>query len=153
MNDDQFNEFLSACCDALEQKQAIINAHYALAEQHRWRLDQDQQQLVFLNANGEITLRFLITPIGTYSARAESWKWAWANPFIAADLQKKSAALKTLYEKTDFELFIDADDFPADAGMAWELAAAAVQHLGAAGCYRAPNQDTYLFLALEKIAP
>jgi hypothetical protein len=150
MNEEEFFQLLEQCSEELRHKQAIVEAQYGLRHLNRWHLDQNQQALLFLNTEGKVSTQFPVTPIGTYSSSKETWKWAWANPFIAKPLQEKAAPLKALYEKTDFELFTDKEEFSVDEGMAWELAAISVQHLNAIGCYRAPNKETFLFLALEK---
>jgi hypothetical protein len=43
------------------------------------------------------------------------------------------------------------ETFAADEAMAWELAAMAVAHLSAAGCYRGPSGHLHVFLAIESI--
>ena len=106
--------------------------------------------LCFMSQDGREQLRFRVTPIGTYASAQETWKWAWANAKLPQVVRERAELLKTLRERTDYDCFADAEAFTADDIMAWELAAAAVESLDALGCYRAPNRDTWLFLALEE---
>lgn len=149
MTEQEFEAFLADCSQELKEKQADAEARYGLAGMSRWSLDEQQHVLSFMNADGRAAVRFSVTPIGTYSVRQENWKWAWANPHLKAAFREKAEALKALQVVTDFDFFAEADAFVADEVMAWEMAAIAVQHLGAMACYRAPNQDTWLFLALD----
>lgn len=150
MNDEQFDQLLRACSQTLTAKQALLESHYGLAGMARWSFDRARQALDFHAADGSRRVSFAVTPIGTFSATQETWKWAWANGHLEQPLRDKAAAFKELAGRTDYDLFTDAEAFQVDAGMAWELAALAVEHIDAIGCYRAPNRDTWLFLALEQ---
>lgn len=148
MTENEFDTLLASCMAELDRRQAVLEAQYNVSKMNRWSLDHHSGLLDFFDAAGIHRLRFPTTPIGTWASRQETWKWAWANTHIDADWRHKAAPLKALAAQTDFELFQEADTLAADESMAWELTAIAVRHLGAQGCYRAPNHDTYLFLAL-----
>lgn len=151
MNEDDFDQFVETCLQELKAKQATLEAQYGLGGMGRWHIDQDQQSLDFFDASNELKIRFSVTPIGSFAANTETWKWAWANPHIKPAMREKAATLKTLHDKTEYDLFKDDGMFESDMVMAWELAAMAVNHLGALGCYKAPNQETHLFLALDAV--
>lgn len=151
MNDEEFDAFLASCCQALAVKQAELDGRYGLTAQRRWHFDDHEGVLIFFGDDGRAQLRFAVTPIGTYAANQETWKWAWANGHIEQPLRDKAQALQGLFGVTDYECFIEAEPFAVDEGMAWELAAAAVHQLGALGCYRAPNREIQLFLALDRL--
>ena len=150
MNEEQFEAFIADCAQALQAKQALLQSQFGLDRFSRWQLEQDSSVLCFLSPDGREQLRFRVTPIGTYASAQESWKWAWANNKLPQPVRERSERLKALRERTDYDCFADAEAFTADDTMAWELAAAAVESLDAMGCYRAPNRDTWLFLALEE---
>lgn len=149
MNEDEFEAFLEASTAALQQKQEALEKQYSLSKMGRWTLDHHEGHLDFLDELGRRKLRFVTTPIGTFASKRESWKWAWANDKIEKPWRERADKLRSLYEKTEYDLFREEDEFAVDEVMAWELAAMAVAHLGALGCYRAPNRDVLLFLALE----
>lgn len=153
MDEIAFDRFLAGCTAALEQKQADLRVEHGLDEHCRWLFDEHEGILSIRGGDGRQRVRFAVTPIGTFSSTQESWKWAWANGHLHPPLRDRAAALKALHERTDYDCFIDAEPFPADVGMAWELAAAAVEELGALGCYRAPHRETWLFLALDRVLP
>lgn len=150
MNEAEFDQLLLDCSEALKTKQARLESHFGLGSMGRWFFDQHRGALDFFAADGARQVSFSVTPIGTYSTTQDTWKWAWANGHLEQPLRDKAAAFKELAERTDYELFADAEPIQVDAGMAWELAALSVAHIDAIGCYRAPNRDTWLFLALEQ---
>ncbi len=150
MNDEQFEAFIADCAQALQAKQALLQSQFGLDRFSRWQLEQDSSVLCFMAQDGREQLRFRVTPIGTYASAQETWKWAWANSKLPQATRERAERVKVLRERTDYDCFADAEAFTADDTMAWELAAAAVESLGALGCYRAPNRDTWLFLALEE---
>ncbi len=151
MTEEEFDRLLLDCAQELKHKQALLDEHYALSHLGRWQLDQEKGILAFFDTDGSHRVSFAVVPIGTFSTAMETWKWGWANSHLPQSLRAKAEPLKAIYERTDFDLFVNPEEFSVDEGMAWELAAIAVRHLGAIGCYRARNQQTYLFLALEEI--
>lgn len=150
MNEAEFDRFMADCVARLQHKQDALQASHGLSRHERWHFDEHTGVLSFLDAGGEASLRFATTPIGTFSSTQETWKWAWANGHVHLPLRQRAEALKNLAGRTDYQCFIDEDAFAVDAGMAWELAAAGVEQLGALGCYRAPHRETWLFLALDE---
>lgn len=149
MNADEFDAYLAACTQALEDKQAQLVAAQGDFSSLSWKLDATLQTVSFSDAAGE-RLRFRITALGTYAAAQETWKWAWANTKLPTSARDSAAVLKGLQAVTDYACFIDDEAFAADEGMAWEMAAAGVAYLRADGCFRARNRDTWLFIALHR---
>ena len=149
MNDVEFDEFLAVCAQRLAAKQALIMAEVADFASLSWQLDAGVSELILRDGQGP-RVRFAVTPIGTFAAAQESWKWSWANSKLPQAARTRAEALKGLEAITDYTCFAEMDAFAVDEGMAWELAAAAVDCLQADGCYRARNRDTWLFLALYR---
>lgn len=152
MTELEFDAFLADCATALQTRQAALEAEHGLSRMTRWQFDEHDGTLTFFR-DGRAHLCFEVTPIGTWSSTQDSWKWAWANGHLHEPLRSRALPLRALREHTDYDCFAEAEPFPADEVMAWELAAAAVAELGALGCYRAPNRETWLFLALDARRP
>lgn len=151
MNEAHFESYLVACTQALAAKQAAIIAEHADFAELSWQLDAAVTHMRFRDGAGE-RLRFGVTAIGTFAAAQETWKWAWANSKLPQDARERAEVLKNLQADTDYDCFTDAEAFAVDDAMAWELAAASVAYLGADGCFRARNRDTWLFLALHRLS-
>lgn len=149
MTEVEFDALLQRCSEALKAKQADLETRYGLSRMSRWQFDPHRSALDFFADDGSRQVSFTVTPVGTYSTTQDSWKWAWANGHLEQPLRDKAAAFKALAASTGYDLFADAEPIQVDAVMAWELAGLAVAHIDALGCYRAPNRETWLFLALE----
>lgn len=153
MTDEDFEAFREEACDELRVKQASLQAAYQLGTHGRWWFDQEAETLQFFDAQDRLRLEADVIHIGSYSRRSDTWLWAWANVSLLPKLRAKAETLRALESTTGYELFGDADTFEVDEPMAWELAAIAVKHLAAMGCYRAPNADESClsFLALVEL--
>ena len=141
MIDEEFYAFIDAAYAELEQKQAALGAQYGLGNSAgRWWFDQASSTLQFFDAADQLEMSADVIDIGSYSATANSWKWAWANEAVLPALRQRAEKIKTLEDITGNTLFGFAHIFEIeDEAMAWEFAAMAVQHLAALGCYKAPS--------------
>ncbi len=154
MNDDEFEIFLTSANDELTTKQALLTKTYGLGKHKRWMFENDEQaKLQFFNADDRLVLTADIVDIGSYSPGANTWKWAWAYESIKPVLKEQSLRIKELEEITDLVVFGEEKAFEADEYFAWELAAMAVKHLNALGCYRAFSaaRNVYMFFAIVAV--
>lgn len=153
MDDDEFEAFRAEAYDELQAKQASLQTVYNLGALGRWWFDQEAQTLQFFDAQDRLRVEADVIHIGSYSRRSDTWLWAWANVSLLPKLRARAETLRALESMTGSSLFGEADTFEVDEPMAWELAALAVKHLEAMGCYRAPNADESClsFLALVQL--
>ncbi|MBB2484506.1 hypothetical protein H5407_04615 [Mitsuaria sp. WAJ17] len=153
MNEEAFEAFRAEANEELQAKQASLQAVYNLSAHGRWWFDQEAETLQFFDAQDRLRVEADVIHVGSYSRRSDTWLWAWANVSLLPKLRAKAEALRALESATGYAVFGEADTFEADEPMAWELAAIAVKHLDAMGCYRAPNADESClsFLALVEI--
>ncbi|WP_297571708.1 DUF6882 domain-containing protein [uncultured Deefgea sp.] len=157
MTDDEFYAFIDASFAELEQKQAMLSASYSLGSGlGRWWFDQANGKLQFFDAADQLEVEVEVIEIGSYSAKNNTWKWAWSNAAGLPALRERSAKIKELATLTGNALF----DFDyvfeiGDEAMAWELTAMAVHLLGALGCYKAAttNNGDATFLAIMALKP
>ncbi|MFK7699820.1 DUF6882 domain-containing protein [Pseudomonas caspiana] len=95
-----------------------------------------------------------ILDIGSFAPKRLSWKWAWSNPTVLEESRERVLPIKELQAILGVGLFGDEEAFSIeDEAMAWELAAIAVHHLNALGCYRAPTppDGPTIFLAITEL--
>ena len=155
MQDDarRFAALAASAYAELEDKQKRLETEYGIGTFARWHYDMDTALLRFFDADGRARLVAEFIDIGSFARQSHSWKWAWANQHVPPELREKASKLHALCASTGLAIFHQADAFETDEVTAWELAAIAVKHLGALGCYRAPATDggLYLFLALMSI--
>jgi hypothetical protein len=153
MNDDEFGCFLDEATEELRQKQDSLTTQHGFGSYSRWWFEQETQVLQFFDERDALRLEADIIDIGSFSPQSNTWLWAWANVSVLPALREKSGKIKELEAVTGYALFGDANTFEADGPMAWELAALAVKHLGAMGCYRAPSSTggPHSFLAIMSV--
>lgn len=154
MTDDEFDQFLIQAKAELDRKQHALEQNHQLGGYAQWAFEQHEGRLQFLDAHGAIKVSADVILIGSFVAASSSWRWAWANETILPNLRAQSAVLKALAQHTGMDLFAQHQTFAIDGeGMAWELAAMAVKHLGALGCYRGPsaNGQVAVFFAMMAV--
>jgi hypothetical protein len=152
MTEEEFDSFLQLAMAELQKKQDQLATDFGLGSFSRWWFDQKSETLQFFNQSGSVVLEASIIDIGSYAAISNTWKWAWSNDSILPALRAKADCLKELEDITGYEIFGNDQPIEVDEPMAWELAAIAVKHLGALGCYRAPmTTGPRTFLALMSI--
>lgn len=158
MTDEEFYAFMDSTFAELEQKQVALSESYGLGNgAGRWWFDQASSKLQFFDAADQLEAEADVINIGSYSAKASSWKWAWCNEAVLPAQQERAAKLKELEELTGIALFgLDHVFEIGDEAMAWELTAMAVHYLKALGCYKAQSTDENTpatFLAIMSITP
>jgi hypothetical protein len=150
MTEAGFEQLVAKWLEDLRAKQATLENVYGLGRFDRYDRDGDEGVIRFSNANEDKVLVARATDIGSFSCKTRTWMWAWANESVSEEGRAKSARIKTLADLTGFDLFrepqLDADEY-----LAWELAAIAVHHLGAIGCYRAPSDQLWIFLTIDDL--
>jgi len=155
MTDEEFDAFLEVATDELKQKQSELQIEHGIGTYDRWCYEQATSKLQFYNADNHQVLEAETIDIGSYSPKSNSWKWAWSNESVLPLLRKHSEIFKELEGITGYDIFGREYAFEIeDENMAWELAAFAVKHIGALGCYRAPASKEggpTSYLAITKI--
>jgi hypothetical protein len=153
MNDNEFEVFLTSANSELKTKQAQLVEEYGFGSHKRWMYENDKNILQFFNADDSLALEAQIIDIGSYSPSASTWKWAWAYENISPAMKEESLRFKELEEMTDLIVFGEKEPFEADEYLAWELAAMAVKHVDALGCYRAFSsaRNVNMFFAIMAV--
>ncbi|HEY4079680.1 MAG TPA: hypothetical protein VGM81_03215 [Burkholderiaceae bacterium] len=154
MSDDEFQQFIDSCVAELQAKQEGLPT-YGIGSFERWDFNQHDGKLRFTSAAGTTGVVAEVLIIGTYSLKAESWKWAWANDSMLTEIRTKATVFKELAAVTGLDFFEDADPLEIDPATAWETVAMCVKHVGALGAYRGPSSDGRLvtMFAITRIAP
>ncbi len=120
----------------------------------RWDYEQKTERLVFSNPkdgppDAQISLR--IQMIGSLSTRSGTWMWAWHNPTTREALTKDAEAVRAFGVMHGIAE-LTTPLWKADEADGWTMTALAVHLCGAIGAYRAPADNTFIYLALYEIA-
>lgn len=150
MTDEQFDAFVAQTYNEMQKKQDKLIREQGLGTYKSFWFNQLTSTLQFKDEADIIKVEALVTPIGTFSHKSNTWQWVWANPSFVEPLRLKAERLKQLKELTGFDIF-EMPMISADEQMAWELTAMSVQLLDALGCYRAPSNMTSLFVAIHQL--
>lgn len=154
MKDADFEVFLTTATEELKSKQGLLTERYGFGSHKRWMFENDDRaKLQFFNADDKLVIEADIIDIGSYSPSASTWKWAWAYESITPTSKQQSLRIKELEDITDLIIFGEEKAFEADEYLAWELAAMAVKHLQAMGCYRAFSsaRNVNMFFAIVAV--
>lgn len=153
MDQGQWEAFCDCAVQELREKQKRLSNDHGIGGFARWWFDQGTASLQFFDGKGRLGLEASIIDIGSYSPPSGTWKWAWCNDSVLPVLQKAASPLRELCAITGMPIFHQERPFKIDEPGAWELAAIAVRHLGAIGCYRAPSSGDgpTCFLAIMSI--
>src|SRR5262245_20201752 len=98
MSDDEFSDFLAACRAELKQKQASFQEN--ISGDRTWSYELDDCSLTIGDK------RFAMTPIGTHSAKQQTWLWAWANEEFPKKARNAARGLQRLHNVTGFRVFL-----------------------------------------------
>ncbi len=154
MSEEIFEVLLETSMKELINKQDELSSVYGLGDMARWWLDQESATVQFFDAYDRLVIEAEILNIGSFAPKSSSWRWAWGNSTVPPELRQKALLLKQLQGITGIDLFGDEQAFSIEGEeMAWELAAIAIHHLKALGCYRAPSSSDgpIIFLAITSV--
>lgn len=137
MSDAQFDAFLAAALDELDEKQQRLEHEHGLGRWSRFVVDYPAASLQFFERES-LRADAVIVPVGTHVPASDSFQWGWANPQFPADIRVAAGRVKALREHTGMDVFGQERISCTDA-MAWEVTAMACKFLGALGAYRIPH--------------
>lgn len=154
MTDAEFEVYIQSANDELRQKQQVLKSEFGLGQAGHWWFDQGSATLQFFDDENRLTAEAEAVPVGSYSSKSSTWRWAWSNESILPSLRRSVLRLTELETFTGMPLFAAPHAFKVDGEpMAWELTAMSVKFLDAIGSYRAPsdNDGPTTFLAIMTI--
>ena len=141
MSDAEFNAFIAACQQELDQKQSAFQARISGAGLWAYEMADGTMKI------GDTC--YPMVPIGTFSRTYQSWLWAWANEEFPARARETSWQLQLLHQITGFRIFLKPG-FPAAANDVNEFLALAVHQLGGIGFFRCESDGPTLYLAVQE---
>lgn len=149
MTEKQFEDFLQKCYSYTTEQQKALNEQYHLNTYTKYIFDQ-KTKTIQLKKDGNEVLEFEVACIGSWAPKDNVWIWAWANENFSQAIREEGAKLKELSDLTGHEVFA-REGFECEEVVARDLAYMGVYQLGAIGIYRIEAEDSYVFLALNKV--
>ena len=144
-DDSALNAFAARCMEELQAKQdALMSAHRLQSYDRCW-FDQEAKTIRFMQGEAAGPV-FQVVIIGSWSEKASTWMWGWANPSLPRAARIDSLQIRDLASGSGFSTF-NEQALRADELKAQELAAMAVHYLGAIGMHRVPSGELFTYLA------
>ena len=150
MNESQFEDFLADAVEAVNAKNHLLRQGFGIGHFARWDYDGRRGELTFSNPGDAEVVVAETTSLGTYSLETETWLWAWANNSLPERVRERAEPLKRLSDRTGMRIFADPHS-GCDEYLAWELAAASVQHVDGLGCYRGLTRHLWAFWSIDTV--
>ncbi|WBO68760.1 DUF6882 domain-containing protein [Streptomyces camelliae] len=133
-----------------EMIRQLAQAHmtWGLGTADRWDLDQTTGLITWTFPDRSATAPAQI--LGSYSPRAGSWMWAWANPSILPEMSRDARSLRDWGEAHGHHAFTRAK-FDADEQAVSTLVAIAVRATRATGFYRGPGGNASVIITFGPV--
>lgn len=151
MNDKMYREFVHDSIDQLVELNNSCKARFGISSYTRWDCHQNSRQLVF-SSEGVPRVIAQIQIVGSYSHKARSWMWAWANESIIPPLTRSACKVREFGERQGVAR-LAKECWRATESDGWEMTAITAVLTDAKGAYRCPmDQRGILFVVFESIA-
>lgn len=128
----------------LDQQTAKHRLAWGLGSETQWHLDMDTGRLRWTFADGRM-MQASVQVVGTYDTRDKRFTWGWDHPSVPKPLQRAAQQVRTL----GFDRWITRV-VNCSQEEAWQFAAVAAQHDGAAGAYRGDTNGTWMYLSFDE---
>jgi len=148
LSEDEYANLLEVSVSELMRMNEKNNAEWSRFA--RWDFEQKTGLLVFSNPTSglpDAQLSLQIQIIGSLSTRSSTWMWAWHNPTLREALTRDAEAVHEFGVMHGIAE-LTTPLWKADEADGWTMTALAVHLCGAIGAYRAPADNTFIYLAL-----
>jgi hypothetical protein len=140
-------QWLVAATTWLEEQAAKHRETWGLGSETGWNLDMGEGWLRWTFEDGRV-MEASVQVVGTYNRKESRFTWGWDHPLVPAPLQRAAQQVRSL----GFERWV-AQVVKCSPDDAWQFAAMAAQHDGAAGAYRGDLDGTWVYLSFDEPRP
>ena len=147
--DAEYETYVAAAGEELQQRQDQIKRDYQLGEWERFDWYQERQELVF-SQGGAPKVVAKVQFVGSYSKRSKTWRWAWANDTVLPEMKSAVLQVKQLGAEKGWRRLTEAQ-WPATELDGWEMTGVAARVLNAKGAYRSSADDGLTFMVITSI--
>jgi hypothetical protein len=149
MTPERFEEFRHKAVHTLMDLNEGCDQQFRIGKWPRWDYDFDLGTLTF-SENGVPKVVAEIEVVGTTSARAKTWMWAWANESLPSCVTSRLAKVRAFGRRESLPNLTQAE-IPDNEFLGWEMTAISAEIIGAKGGYRCPSQGGFLYLVYTDI--
>jgi hypothetical protein len=136
----------------LQDKNARLESEFRIGKWARYDYDVDAGTLIFSD-QGVAKVIAEIQIVGTTSAKAGNWLWAWANDHWPVERTLDAERGRAFGEEHGIceltHAYVEDDNLN---NLGWELTAVMARVTDALGAYRPPDDNGALFLSYKSVA-
>lgn len=138
------DQWLVTAMNWLEQQTAKHRQAWGLGSETQWHLDMNEGRLRWSFADGRV-MQATAQVVGTYSPKEGRFTWGWDHPSVPVPLQRAAQQVRALgFDRWVTRVVHCSQD------EAWQFAAMAAQHDGAAGVYRGDTDGAWMYLSFDE---
>lgn len=149
MTEQEFQDHLRQCNWQMREKIEQNRQEFKIDSFLRFDWDPWRGELVF-SSGGTPKVVARIQVVGTWSIKAGSWLWAWANTTLF-DSVRQAAIQARKYGEERGLLRLMQPRWAAKESDAWEMTALAFKLSEAKGAFKSPSQEGFTFMVFTDI--
>lgn len=149
MTDSAYSELMQKATAYLRRRNDEARETWSLGSLSRFDWDQQKGQMSF-SEDGRVSVVADIQFVGSWSERARTWMWAWANESVLGSMKREVREVLDFGRTNELEeLTNPVWETPIEA--AWDMTALSCYILQSDMGYRAPDSDkaAFTFLSLR----
>jgi hypothetical protein len=137
-------QWLATAMGWLEKQTAKHRQQWGLGSETQWHLDMNEGRVRWSFADGRV-MQAPAQVVGTYCPKERRFTWGWEHPSVPEALQRAALQVRALGFDRWVTRVVDCSHDEA-----WQFAAVAAQHDGAAGAYRGDSEGTWMYLSFDE---
>jgi len=138
-----FEDYKSQCISDLMSLQPEFIKLYDIDNYENWFYDHGIGVFHFKSNNGK-NLYFKYIDVGSFSTKANTWKWSWDNKTTPKHVCRDLEKVRTFGRSNNFVL-LKTGLFEGDEYTGWEMTAISAKLLNAIGSYRIPTEHLFVY--------
>ena len=135
-----YNDYAEQCSEELRILQDKFQKDYDLNWYEDWFYNQVTGLLTFSTPHKELNFKYF--EVGSFSAKTQTWKWAWDNNSTLKNIKERSKSIREFGYQMGFSKLTNGY-FTSTEIEAWQFTAIAAKLEDGIGVYR-PVSDGYL---------
>lgn len=138
------DQWLVTAMGWLQQQTILHREAWGLGSETQWNLDMNEGRVRWTFADGRV-MQAAVQVVGTYSTKEGRFMWGWDDPSVPEPLRRAAQQVRTLGFDRWVQRVVDCtqDD-------AWQFAAMAAQHDGAAGACRGDVNGSWVYVSFDE---
>jgi hypothetical protein len=143
MTSEEFENYKDDCLEDISALQDDFIKLYDIESYENWYYNNDIGAFDFKSDDGRI-LYFKHVHVGSYSTKANTWKWAWDNKNVPKHVSRPLQKVKSFGQTNNCDELttglINGNEYTG-----WAMTAISAKLLNAIGAYRVPQENLFIY--------